>query len=91
MVRTEMITIMMKESIFDDLMWWSLEVCVESGLMGELDDILLMRKRRQIDGEVRLCSLVSLSVERLGSWDPIMLVLSSKSTHSEILTVQTTR
>jgi hypothetical protein len=42
-----MIIIMVKkESIFDDLLWWSLEVCVGSGLMEELDDILLMRKRR---------------------------------------------
>jgi hypothetical protein len=40
MVRAEAIAIMVKkESIFDDLTWWSLEVCVGTGLMGELDDI----------------------------------------------------
>jgi hypothetical protein len=54
MVKMDTIAIVVKkESIFDDLIWWSLEVRVGIGRC-------IVNEKKKLGGELRLCSVFAL-------------------------------
>jgi hypothetical protein len=66
MARTNPMAVMVKESIFDDLTWWSLGNLSWKRTDGRIGRYIV-NEREKVDGEGSLCSLVNLWVEHLGT------------------------